>query len=196
MLEGIGQFRFSSASIMSSLVSRPSQEIAEFDDLFRRYWSELNGFAYRRLRDREAAADVVQDGFVRFLSWDKSRGELKGAHSPRLFLWRVVANLTIDLIRQKRRRGPAVSLEDVSWHLVDPVPTPDVRLEAQQQFVKLRQALAELTHEQRTSLLLNRVEELTHAEIAVRLGVSASMVAKHVSAAFRHCVRRMPIHRR
>ena len=181
---------------MSSLVSRPSQEIVEFDDLFRRYWSELNGYAFRRLRDREAAADVVQDSFVRFLTREKGQAGIEQARSPRLFLWRVVANLTIDLIRQKRRRGVAASLEDVSWQLVDPAPTPDVRLEAHQQFIKLRNALAELSHEQRTSLLLNRVEGLTHAEIAVRLGISASMVAKHVAAAFRHCVRRLPPHRR
>ena len=181
---------------MSGLASRPVQEIAEFDDLFRRYWSELNGFAYRRLRDREAAADIVQDGFVRFLSRGHGRDGSADPYSPRLFLWRIVANLTVDFIRQKRRRGPSTSLDDVGWQLVDSTPTPEMCLEAQQQFAELRRALAELTYEQRTSLLLNRVEGLTHAEIASRLGISASMVAKHVAAAFRHCVRRLPAHRR
>jgi RNA polymerase sigma-70 factor (ECF subfamily) len=177
---------------MTSLATRSEDEV-EFDLLFRRYWSELNVFAYRRLRDREAAADVVQDGFMRFLSWKTD--SLEQSYSPRLFLWRVVANLTVDLGRQKRRRGEATPIDDVSWQLVDPAPSPEMRLEAQQQLDLVRRALDELTYEQRTSLLLNRVEGLTHAEIADRLGVSASMVAKHVSAAFYHCIKRVPLHR-
>ncbi|MGN6463837.1 MAG: RNA polymerase sigma factor, partial [Pseudolabrys sp.] len=53
--------------------SRPSGPSAiDLDALFRLYSQELNSYAYGRLKAREAAADVVQDSFLRFLVWHRS----------------------------------------------------------------------------------------------------------------------------
>jgi RNA polymerase sigma-70 factor (ECF subfamily) len=161
----------------------------DLDALFRRYQAELNTFALRRLRDREAAADVVQDAFVRYLVAGAT-AEAPPA-SPRFFLWRIVGNLTIDVARRARRRGTFTPLDDIADRLADPRPTAERCLEARQQLALLRCALADMPPRSRAALLLNRLHGMTHAEIGGRLGVSASMVSKYIMTALRHCALRL-----
>jgi RNA polymerase sigma-70 factor (ECF subfamily) len=71
--------------------------------------------------------------------------------------------------------------------IADPAPSAERRLAARQEYRVLRDALNALPQNQRAALLWNRVECLTHAEIAVRLGVSPSMVNKYIMRALAHC---------
>lgn len=163
----------------------------DLDLLFRSYSEELNTYAYRRLKDREAAADVVQDGFLRFLVWSRGRSEAALPHGPRFFLWRMVGNLTIDLVRRNRILGPLAHLDEIADHVADPAPAPDQCLEYRQKYLLLKAALDEVPARRRTALLLNRLDGLSHAEIGSRLGISASMVSKDIMSVLEHCLDRM-----
>lgn len=167
------------------------QVSVDLDGLFRQYHAELNTFAYRRVRNRETAADVVQDAFVRYL--DCGLAALSQHTHPRFFLWRIVGNLTIDIARRDRRRGVPASIDDVSERLIDQRPTPHEQLETHQQFLQLKIALNDLPKSHSAALLLNRLEGLSHAEIAERLGVSSSMISKYIMNALRHCLKRMAV---
>lgn len=161
----------------------------DLDDLFRRYHRELGRFAFRRLGDSDAAADVVQDAFVRYIA--RTRDEREAAVTPRFFLWRIASNLLIDLARSNARRGPSVSLDDIVDTVADPQPSAERRLAARQEYRRLRRALDELPEKPRAALLLNRVEGMTHAQVAARLGVSPSMVNKYIMRALTHCAAAM-----
>lgn len=176
---------------MTTIAKELPRPAVDFDALFRRYYLELNSFAYGRLKDREAAADLVQDAFVRYIVLDQGRSDIVVHASPRFFLWRIAVNLTVDVMRRKRRRGAFASLDDVASQLADPTPIADRCLEARQQFALLKAALDELPSAHRNALLMNRIEGLSHAEIGERLGVSASMVSKYIMSVMRHCTRRM-----
>lgn len=171
--------------------SHTSTSEIDLDALFRRYATELQQHAFRRLNDREAAADIVQDSFLRFLIWKRDRAHASFPYGPRSFLWKIVGNLSIDLIRRNRIIGPMASLDD-ALEAVDPSPTPDRTLEARQQYRILKRALDELPSRTRQALLLNRAEGLSHGEVAVRLGVSSSMATKYIMTALAHCADRMP----
>jgi RNA polymerase sigma-70 factor (ECF subfamily) len=162
----------------------------DFDSLFRQYHRDLGAFAYGRLRDREAASDLVQDAFMRYIAHER---EIKVApEAPRFFLWRIASNLILDIARRERRRGHAVALDDVSaLEIADPAPSAERRLAARQEYRVLRRALSDLPHNHRAALLWNRVEGLTHAAIAAKLGVSPSMVNKYIMRALAHCAARM-----
>jgi RNA polymerase sigma-70 factor (ECF subfamily) len=164
----------------------------DLDTLFREHSLELHRFAYRETRDRERAADLVQDTFVRYAS--QPNGSL-GIAQPRFFLWRILRNLLIDLRRMERRRGEHVDLDSAGQRLVDPTPTADRQMEARQQLALLRAALGELPENCRSALLMNRLGGLGHAEIASALGVSTSMVTKYIIRALRHCTRRLGLDR-
>jgi RNA polymerase sigma factor (sigma-70 family) len=162
----------------------------ELDSLFRLYARELNGLAYRRLRDREAAADLVQDGFVRYLAWRRAREIPTSVLDARNVLWRVVSNLTVDFVRQKRARGTPTPL-DLIGEIADPYPTQDRFIEGRQAYRLVKAALDASPPMQRNVLLLNRIGGLTHAEIAQRLGISTSTVSKYVVAVLDRCLMRL-----
>ncbi len=98
---------------------------ADIDKLFRQYHRELNRFAYKKLRDREAASDLVQDAFARLLSHLQT-GVVP--ESPRFFLWRIANNLLIDLLRRDRRRGASVPFEALADELSTRRRTPSAIL--------------------------------------------------------------------
>ncbi|QCI64545.1 RNA polymerase sigma factor [Phreatobacter stygius] len=166
---------------------------ADLDALFRTYHQDLTRFARARLRDREAAADVVQDTFLRYLAHQTTGDHSLSPVSSRFFLWRIASNLIIDMVRRDRRRGAFASIDGLAHELVDPAPAADRRLMAREEFRAIKQALDELPPKARAALLLSRVEGLSHAEIADRLGVSASMVTKYIMTALRHCLKRMAV---
>ena len=176
---------------MTTSATQVSDHTADLDALFRLYSRELNSYAYRKLKDREAAADIVQDGFLRFMVWSRQRHHAVLPNGPRFFLWRIVGNLTIDLVRRNRILGTLAPLDDIANSVADPHPMPDRCLEARQQYLVLKAALDELPERHRAALLLNRIEGLTHAEIGARLGVSASMVSKYIMAVLEHCLDRL-----
>lgn len=182
---------------MSSTLQH-APDSTDLDLLFRLYSRELNRYAYGRLGDREAAADIVQDSFLRFLIWRRGHSEAALPQGPRFFLWRIVGNLTIDLVRRQRFLGPLASLEDHANEIIDPALKPDEFLELRQSYLLLKQALDEVPARHREALLLNRIDGLTHPEIGARLGVSASMVSKYIMLTLDHCVSRMtrPVRRR
>lgn len=157
--------------------------------LFRNHRSELQAFAYRRLGDREAAADIVQDAFVRYATLAEEPDATARIEQPRFFLWRIVTNLMTDRERQLSRRGQHAAIDDLADTLPDPEASPERRLAAQQRLEHLRSALQELPENCRSALLMNRIEGLGHIEIAQRLGVSPSMVSKYIMQALRHCAR-------
>lgn len=162
--------------------------VSDLDALFRRYHRDLTAYAYCKLRDRDAAADVVQDAFLRYLQRD-GRGE--DALQPGLFLKRVVGNLTIDVGRQSRRRGTTVPIDAVAEHLADPAPSAERAIIARQDYARLKRALDALPLPVRAALLLSRVEGLTHAEIAAHVGISGSLVSRHIVCGLRHCLKQM-----
>lgn len=63
----------SARNLQMSGVTGDGNRAIDLDVLFRLYARDLTSFAFRRLRDREAAADVVQDGFVRYMVWKRAR---------------------------------------------------------------------------------------------------------------------------
>lgn len=55
----------------------------------------------------------------------------------------------------------------------------------------LKRALDELPKPCRDSFLLRKLEGLSHPQIAERLGLSRSLVEKHIVNAMKHCRQRM-----
>lgn len=110
-------------SPMAAHIPDASSSGIDLDVLFRRYAGELQQHAFRRLKDREAAADVVQDSFVRLLLWRRGRSQVSFPYGSRSFLWKIVGNLTVDVIRRNRIIGSVGSLDD-ALEAIDPNPTP------------------------------------------------------------------------
>lgn len=151
-----------------------------------RYYQELTAFLSRTLGDRQTAADVTQETFLRLLD----RKAQEGIEQPRAFLFKTAINLSIDLSRRTRiRRSEELETLDREGCLDERCPQQDAIRE--QQLLMLRRALAQLPEVCREAFLLRKVEGCSHTEIAERLGISRDMVEKHIVNAMKHCRMRL-----
>ena len=146
------------------------------------YYRELVCFLNAKLGNLQVAEDVVHDAYVRVLE----RSSDTPIEQPRAFLYRTALNLVIDGHRRNalRRVEPLEVLENEERFFS---PSPHTGLDHSQRLEMLQRALAELPPLCRDSFMLRKLEGLSHPEIAERLGISRSLVEKHIVNAMKHC---------
>ena len=145
---------------------------AALKGLYQAHATELTGFARRRV-GRQEAEDVVQDAYLHLLQ----RGTAATLQQPRAYLFRTAANLAVDFARKAKIRlryaGEVFDLDVTATG-------------ASMELARLHASLAKLPPLCRDAFLLNRVEGLTHAEIAGRLGVSVRTIDRFMVRAWDH----------
>jgi RNA polymerase sigma factor (sigma-70 family) len=150
---------------------------------FQEVYGDLLRFLSHRIGDTDRAAEIAQSTYLRLVAIPPGGAEI---HNPRAFIYRVANNLAIDALRRDGRAATYFTPgPDESVH--DPAPSPEATLMHRQRLRALDAALGELPENARLALLMFRLDGLTHTEIAGRLGVSESMVAKYIGRALRHC---------
>src|SRR4051812_39279106 len=124
----------------------------------------------RILGDRETAADLCQETFVR--AWRKAPAEAT-PEQHRGWLHRTASNLALDELRRRRLRHPAV-LDEERWGGTDPEHVE--RLHA-------REAMSALTAHERLVLLLRFEAGLSHRELGALLDITEEAARKRVERA-------------
>lgn len=160
-----------------------NQLAAERFSLFQEYYDELVRYLTVKLRSRDQALDVAQETFLRVLA----HGSSAPIEQPRAFLYKTALNLTIDLFRQRQRRAEeSLHADDIQFALTVP-PEQETAVAVKEQVRLLHDALMELPPRCRHVFLLHKFKERSHAEIAAHLGISISMVEKHIIKATAFC---------
>ena len=146
--------------------------------LLEEYVPRVYRFALRLTGDRHQAEDLTQETFLR--AW-RSRGRLRDPARARPWLFRIAANLWRDQVR-RGKRGPKrqhCSLDDREGAKA----TPDRKLTDQEEVERILQTMDSLPSRQREVLYLHACEELSLAEIAGILEISAEAVKASLSLA-------------
>lgn len=145
--------------------------------------------AYLRRKDRggEEAEDVAQEAFARF---HRAGHDLTAADArPLLFV--IAKNIQLDrwkaAARETRRSLPddVYDLDSGPYALASAAPRADQQLIDRQNLAAAAAAIRALPPKTRDAFLLHRFESLTYRQIAGRLGISVSMVEKHIAEALR-----------
>ncbi|MNT48864.1 putative RNA polymerase sigma factor FecI [compost metagenome] len=153
--------------------------------LLRSHYAELRNFARLKAGDASAAEDLVQEAYLRLVNSDVS-----ALRNPRAFLYRVLNNLSIDHLRRQRRTKLRFKpLEDND--VADEREDIERGIIARQRLKILEDAIGDLPPRCRECFILRRFDNLSHAEIAERMGITKSAVEKHLAAATAHCARRL-----
>lgn len=158
------------------------------DDLmgvYLRQWQFLRSALKRRTGSTELAEDALQETWLRLAAMPKPATPIRDGNA---FVLRIAANIATDLLRkEKRHAAHCISDDDILKSVADSYPSAEAIIVSRDQLRQLAIALTELAPKPRAALLLNRCDGYTHAQIARKLAVGESMVAKYLVQAMRHC---------
>lgn len=161
--------------------------------MLERFYRELLNFLTRQVNDRETAADLAQESYARVLAAQHQGQKVLDA---RAFLYRTAKNLVTDQHRRSEFRHHD-SLDTVVESEEQHAPAwlqPEEALASRQTMYAYAQVIEDLPPRCREAFVLHIIEGLPQAEIAQRMGISVSMVEKHVirgTLACRRCEREL-----
>lgn len=163
---------------------------AAWGDLLTRYQDRLFSVCLRMVNNRETAADLTQDAFVKVLqgldTWD-------GRSKLSTWIIRVTMNVCLSHLRAAKLRK-TTSLDDglspslvrgmesgqrkptSSLGFADGEPGPDEGVQSQDQKRRVLAALASLEPDQRAIIVLRDVQGLDYDQIAAALEVAVGTV--------------------
>lgn len=138
--------------------------------------ARLVNYATPIVGDRGRAEDVVQEAFIRF-----TREETAEAERPLGYLFRIVRNLALDVVRRRAREQEGEAEPDW-WMLPAPVRTPEEDILHAERLDQLAKGLAAMEPAMRRAVEMNRFAGATLAEIAEDLSVSIPTAHRLVRA--------------
>jgi RNA polymerase sigma-70 factor (ECF subfamily) len=145
-------------------------------EIYDRYSARIYNFAFRFLKNAEAAEDATQEVFVKML---RHANQFQGDAKLSTWLFSIAANWCRDYLRKADNK--AKESEDVLVTLPAPSDTsPERKLEQREDERRIQRALQQLTPEQREAILLSRYQGLSYAEIAQIAGCSEGAVKTRV----------------
>lgn len=155
-------------------------DVAAFDSLVRKYRERLFSVVYNLTANREDAADLVQDAFIKAFS---SVHRFKGNSAFYTWLYRIAVNGALSHLKRHRLRR-FFSLESVNDEMASSEIVEALAEKAQSSQAamsrelqeKLNEALQKLSPKHRTVVVLFEIEGLSHQEIAEIMGCSEGTV--------------------
>ena len=149
------------------------------DALIRATYADVFSLAYRLVRDREEAADVTPEVFMRVL---RSVRGFRGDAAFSTWLHRITVNTSLSAMRRRSRR-PVVGTQAIGMPgeeygdaFTDQAAGPEERAERAELLARAEAAVAALPESARTIVVLRDVEGLSTAEVAALTGLSETAV--------------------
>lgn len=153
-------------------------------DIEARHSRRLRRYLAARLRNAADVADLAQEVFLRLLRVDRH----DKIRSPESYLFTIASHV---LYQHALNRSSAPEAVDIMDPVVDQrlavEADPEGQLDLQKQMKDLQRALEQLAPDTQASLLLHVRDGWTLEEVGKHLGVSRSMVKKHIAKAILHC---------
>ncbi|MBL7975071.1 MAG: RNA polymerase sigma factor [Candidatus Kapabacteria bacterium] len=161
--------------------------IVSFEEIYRLYQGLVYNLALQYIQNTEDAEEIMQDVFVAvYQSLHTFRNEAK----PSTWIYRITINKSLDYIKAKKRKkrfGMFVSLfaENSNEPSVEPhsFHHPGVELEQQEAVERIFAVINRLPENQRTALILSKLEQMKQTEIAEIMNISAKAVESLIQRA-------------
>lgn len=158
-----------------ALLQRAAQgEKAAFQAFYGRYAGRVLAAVQRKIANRQAAEDLVQEIFV--AAWRSAPRYRPDLGEPQSWLAGITHNKLVDHWRHLRRLGIVLAVDAEHLEVAGPAAPSDARL-------SLDQAWADLTVDQREVISLVYVNGLTFREVARALGVPVGTAKSRAHAA-------------
>ena len=157
-----------------------SGDVAAFDELVRKYRERLYAVIYNMTSNREDAADLTQEAFIKAFS---SINRFQGKSAFFTWLYRIGVNTALSHLKKNRFRR-FFSLEHIQEEgsNAQVLETLAAKHKSEKGALlnelqeKLNDALQKLSPKHRTVVVLFEIEDLSHQEIADIMGCSVGTV--------------------
>jgi len=149
-----------------------------FDEIYRRYWSDMFGSAYNLLREREACMDIVQELFI----WLWEHRYSLNVLSLRPYLLVSVKFKVANYIKKDKVRS---SFFDQLKKIEEPYELIEDSVEVKEMLAIINHFTNQLPDKCRKIFLLSRHEQLSNKEISERLNISVKTVENQMTIALR-----------
>lgn len=144
-----------------------------FRELVEPYMEKMLAQAFYTLQNREDAQDILQESLVKaFLNLKSFRGDA----SLKTWLYRITANMCIDLIRKKRIKTLDLNEIDPNSVKEEDGKRPDEVYAQAEELKMIHGALSTLSPEHRQAVVMREIDGLSYDEIASATGVSTGTV--------------------
>ena len=157
-----------------------------FEALYLAYSDGLGAYVTGLIGSHEKAQDVVHDLFLHL--WEH-RHSIEIPHAFASYLFRAARNRALDHVRHERVTAEyraRVARSDASFeNQVQPPPSAQAVVEAQDLERAVAAAIASLPPRCREVFLLNRRHRMTYAQVAQTLGISQKTVEVQMTRALR-----------
>lgn len=158
----------------------------DVEQLFLSAGDDLRRFLSRRIACPHTVSDLMQEAFLKLMG----RQPAAEIRDPRGYLFRIASNLAINH-GTRRRDLDALSSEPDSGPAADRAlrddRTPERVVAGPDRLRRVMEAIESLPSRCKEVFILYRFHHMNQTEIAAQLGISLSMVEKHVIRAMRAC---------
>src|SRR5437016_2448221 len=154
-------------------------DMVAFEELVARHRDKIYARAYSMMRNEDEAIDLSQEAWIK--GWQRLR-QFQGESTFATWMTRIVINLCLDQLRkQQRQRAESIeALNEESGGVERQMPivtvNPTAGLERNELRARIDKALAQLSHEHRTALVLHEFEEMEYKQIAKTMECSIGTV--------------------
>ncbi|MYL72335.1 sigma-70 family RNA polymerase sigma factor [Halobacillus litoralis] len=159
-----------------------NQDKAALETLYNRYEKLLYSFAYRMMKDQQAAEEVMQDVFIKLWRGKGAGHYVKERGKFSSWLLTITRNASIDLIRKKK-------VQEVEWDQRDSVheemPGVEEVVTDKEERDQLRNAIDTLPDEQQRMICLFYFQGLSQREIAEKCDIPLGTVKGRVRLALK-----------
>jgi RNA polymerase sigma-70 factor (ECF subfamily) len=152
-------------------------DIQQFAELVNRYQRALYRHAVAMVLDHDAAADMVQDAFVRAYT---NLGYCRDRNHFRAWLFQTLRNRCLDYLKEARRKN--IRLDDAG-PILDAADGPGAIVERKRLRSRIKDALAKLPEAQREAFVMHYVEEVPYETMAELLDAKVSALKMRVMRA-------------
>ncbi|HYY27741.1 MAG TPA: sigma-70 family RNA polymerase sigma factor [Chthoniobacterales bacterium] len=180
-------------NVRASITIRSAEEVADlelvrrtkageteaFGQLVAKYRNKIFTFVYGMVRNEHDAWDLAQEAFL--TAW-RSSDQFEGRSSFYTWLHTVTKNVTFSFLRRKGHRQEVELNETIPSAL----PGPDADYQRSEIRERVNAAIANLSPEQRTVLVLKELEGLEYHEIAELLNLPIGTVMSRLFYARRN----------
>lgn len=158
--------------------------------LFKMNRGNIMNLAFRYMRNREDAEEILQETFIKAFS-ALQRDKLKDPGSFPFWLNRIAINSSISLLRKHKSSLKLGIKEDIHTAADETAETPEDKIIENERNSEIEKAISGLSPRQRMIFTLKHYEHLKIREIAEKLDISEGSVKTQLFRAVRNLQKKL-----